>query len=204
MNDAPFRQVVSAWMASEAYRRLRVGSGMGEGQARDRSLPPQLKIVEGRAEDRYVTCVPLVPLKAAAGAFSEPQHVQDDAFEWVAVRSRHRLRPGMFVAQVVGRSMEPMIPDGSWCLFQSPVAGTRQGRVVLVQHRDIRDLETGGSYTVKRYQSEKESDGSGSWRHTEIQLLPENPEFAPLVLKDVPEDQLRVVAEFVEIIGGKQ
>ena len=27
MNDAPFQKVVTAWMASEAYRRLRISSG---------------------------------------------------------------------------------------------------------------------------------------------------------------------------------
>lgn len=61
----------------------------------------------------------------------------------------------MFVAQVVGRSMEPRISDGGWCLFESPVEGGRRGHVVLVQHRDIDDPETGGGYAVKRYESEK-------------------------------------------------
>lgn len=60
--------------------------------------------------ERYVTCIPLVPLKAAAGAFSDPQHIEDDGWEWTAVDTKHRLRPGMFVAQVVGKSMEPVIP----------------------------------------------------------------------------------------------
>jgi phage repressor protein C with HTH and peptisase S24 domain len=106
----------------------------------------------------------------------------------------------MFLAQVVGRSMEPRIPDGSWCLFQSPVEGDRQGRVVLVQHRDIDDPETGGSYTVKRYESEKEGDDSGSWRHTEIRLLPENPDFAPIVLREVNDDEFNVIAEVVEVL----
>ena len=32
--------------------------------------------------------------------------------------------------------MEPMIPDGAWCLFAAPVTGSRQGRVVLAQLRD--------------------------------------------------------------------
>jgi len=27
MNDAPFRDIVSTWMASEAYRRLRTDTG---------------------------------------------------------------------------------------------------------------------------------------------------------------------------------
>ena len=64
-----------------------------------------------------------------------PNLLQDDGFEWVAVKSHHRLRPGMFVAQVVGKSMEPAIPDGAYCLFRSPVEGTRQGKtVVMVTH----------------------------------------------------------------------
>jgi phage repressor protein C with HTH and peptisase S24 domain len=83
--------------------------------------------------------VPLVPLKAAAGAFSDLQHIEEDGLEWVELGSRRRLRPGMFVAQVVGRSMEPTIPDGSWCLFRGPVEGTRQGKTVLVQLRDATD-----------------------------------------------------------------
>jgi len=64
-------------------------------------------------------CCPLVPLKAAAGVFSDPQHIDDDNFEWVEVASKHRLGPGMFVGQVVGKSMEAVIPDGSYCLFAS-------------------------------------------------------------------------------------
>jgi type I restriction enzyme R subunit len=154
--------------------------------------------VTPREEDKYRTCVPLLTLKAAAGAFGDVQAVEPDG--WVEPNTKRRLRPGMFVAQVVGRSMEPRIPDGGWCLFQSPVEGSRQGRVVLVQHRDIHDPETGGSYTVKRYQSEKESDGGGSWRHTEIRLVPENPAFAPIILRNVRNDECRVIAEMVEVL----
>jgi hypothetical protein len=67
---------------------------------------------------------------------------------------------------------------------------------------DIHDPETGGSYTVKRYKSEKEGDGTGSWQHTEIRLLAENLEFDPLILKDAREDELHVVAELVEVLKG--
>jgi type I restriction enzyme R subunit len=154
--------------------------------------------VTPREEDKYRTCVPLLTLKAAAGAFGNVQAVEPDG--WVEPNTKRRLRPGMFVAQVVGRSMEPRIPDGGWCLFQSPVEGSRRGRVVLVQHRDIDDPETGGSYTVKRYESAKESDGAGSWRHTEIRLLPENPEFAPIILRDIRDDEIHVIAEVVEVL----
>jgi len=146
--------------------------------------------------------VPLVPLKAAAGAFGDPQHIEDDGFEWVAVESRHRLRPGMFVAQVVGKSMEPAIPDGAWCLFRAPVEGTRQGKTVLVQLRDATDPETSQRYTVKRYESEKAAKGD-SWRHERITLKPVNPEFEPIVLKGKDEGELQVIAECVEVLGGE-
>jgi phage repressor protein C with HTH and peptisase S24 domain len=39
----------------------------------------------------------------------------------------------MFVAQVVGRSMEPLIPDGSLCIFRHGVRGSRQGKRLLIE-----------------------------------------------------------------------
>ncbi|MFL5384460.1 MAG: helix-turn-helix transcriptional regulator [Longimicrobiaceae bacterium] len=158
-----------------------------------------LQLVQPRPEERYVSAVPLVPLKAAAGAFGDPQHVANDSWQWVALDTRHRLRPGMFVAQVVGRSMEPAIPDGAYCLFAAPVAGTRQGKTVLVQLRDEVDPETGQRYTLKRYHSDKTAR-NGSWRHVSITLSPLNPEFQPIVLTDVEEDTIRVIAELVEVL----
>jgi phage repressor protein C with HTH and peptisase S24 domain len=144
--------------------------------------------------------VPLVALKAAAGAFGDPQHVEDGEFEWVAVDARRKLRPGMFVAQVVGKSMEPAIPDGAFCLFSAPVTGTRAGKTVLVQLRNAVDPETGHQYTVKRYESEKAPDGD-SWKHTKVTLKPVNPRFEPIVLTDTNEDQVQVIAEFVEVVA---
>ncbi len=141
-----------------------------------------------------------MPLKAAAGAFGDPQHLNDEEFEWVAVQSRHHLRPGMFVARVEGRSMEPAIPDGAWCLFSAPVEGTRQGKTVLVQLRDEIDPETGERYTVKRYESEK-ARSDDAWRHTRITLKPLNPEFQPIVLAPDEGERLQVVAELVEVLG---
>jgi hypothetical protein len=108
------------------------------------------RIVEPRLEDRFNTCVPLYSLQAAAGAFSDAHDLIEGPSEWVEVETRHRLRDGMFVAQVVGKSMEPTIPDGSFCLFDRGVAGSRQGKIVLVELRGDIDPETGHRYTVKR------------------------------------------------------
>lgn len=176
-----------------------------EPPARGAELLP-FRRVQPRPGDRYKTCVPLVSLKAAAGGFGNAQAVETE--DWVEVKTSHRLRQGMFVAQVVGHSMEPRIPDGAWCLFAAPVTGSPQGRIVLVQHRDIHDPETGGSYTVKRYRNQKTLLGDkmgfdeGTRRHSVIYLEPLNPDYQPIVLKDVEEGEVRVVAEFVEVLGG--
>jgi SOS-response transcriptional repressor LexA len=161
---------------------------------------PMLTIVRPDPQERYRTCVPLVPLKAAAGVFGDPQHVPDEGLDWVAVQTRRRLRRGMFVARVEGRSMEPTIPDGALCLFSAPVEGTRQGKTVLVQLRDAVDPETGQRYTVKRYESEKAPAGD-SWRHTRITLKPLNPEFPAIALSPDEADRLQVVAELVEVLA---
>jgi len=156
--------------------------------------------VEPKLGEKYVSCVPLVALKLAAGAFSDPQQIEDDGFAWVAVETKHRLRRGMFVAQVVGKSMEPAIPDGAYCLFSAPVEGTRQGKTVLVQLRDATDPETGERYSVKRYESEKAAVEQ-SWRHTQITLKPVNPDFKPMQLGG-DEGEFQVIAELVEVLGA--
>lgn len=60
------------------------------------------------------------------------------------------------------------IPDGAICLLLGgeALAGTRQGRILLVALRDSVDPETGGRLTVKRYHSEKvfAADGGSSMR----------------------------------------
>lgn len=141
-------------------------------------------------------------LKVAAGAFSAAQSLEDEADHWVQLPEGFAAAPGLFVAQVIGESMNRRIPNGAWCLFRAAPAGSRQGKIVLVQHRDVTDPETGGSYTVKRYQSEKQGDGEG-WRHERITLMPmsSDPRFLPLVLVTRDEGAVRVVAEWVAVVG---
>jgi hypothetical protein len=162
----------------------------------------RLRKVDASPAERYVKCLPLVPHKAAAGAFGNPQHVEDDGFEWVSVDTRHRLRRGMFIAQVVGKSMEPTIPNGSYCLFASPVGGTRNSKIVLAHLRDTTDPETGQRYTVKRYRSEKVGESADGWQHAKITLEPANPAFEAIVLDGSVEGQVAVVAELVEVLGS--
>jgi phage repressor protein C with HTH and peptisase S24 domain len=114
--------------------------------------------------------VPVVSLKVAAGAFSAAQSLPDEVDHWVQLPEGLAAAPGLFVAQVIGESMSRRIPNGAWCLFRAAPTGSRQNKILLVQHRDVTDPETGGSYTVKRYQSEMQGDGEG-WRRERITLM---------------------------------
>jgi hypothetical protein len=161
----------------------------------------------------FENCVPLFELKAAAGLFSDEQQViaildgkenqRVDEFTWVALPDAFRPQRGLFIAQVIGESMNRRIPNGSWCLFRLNPAGSRQGKVVLVQHREISDAETGGHFTVKVYKSEKKINPDGTWSHTKITLSPDttSPGYAPIVLTDAEEKNLRVIAELVAVLG---
>ena len=197
-----FRRLAGYLNMRELRRRVRDDPSWFRGSVDGEETPrPGLRLVTPEPAERYAGCIPLVPLQAAAGAFGDPHTLPDEAeWEWVEVDTARPLRQGMFVAQVVGRSMEPRIPDGSYCLFESPVAGTRQGRTVLVQLKDSVDPETGQRFTVKRYRSEKTADAAG-WRHVRIVLEPTNPDFEPIELTAEDEDSVTVVAELVDVIG---
>ena len=114
------------------------------------------------------------------------------------------LKPGMFVTRVTGASMEPLIPDGSWCLFRPCPAGSREGRIVLVQLGTDGAGEHGGRFTVKKYHSELSTDlavTADGWRHARIQLLPVNPAFGPIAIAAEDAGDLMIVAELIEAMG---
>lgn len=142
----------------------------------------------------FVTHLPRYSLAVAAGKFLENQQVEEEG--WEEAPSDLRLTRELFVARIVGRSMEPKIPDGSLCVFRQGVTGSRQGRLVLVER-----LGGGANdrYTVKRYASDKIQLADGTWSHERILLMPVNPEFESWTL-DPEEDRFRIVAEFVRVL----
>jgi len=147
--------------------------------------------------------VPLISLQIAAGGFGQNYSLEEAAAEWVEVPDWVRLQPSMFVAQVIGESMNRRIPSGSWCLFKANPTGTREGKVVVAQHREIHDAESGGSYTIKLYSSSKVVSPDGSWHHTEIRLRPDSDrlEFKPIVILDNEDGEFRIVAEFLAVLA---
>ncbi len=107
----------------------------------------------------------------------------------------------MFVAKVVGVSMEPTIPSGSLCLFAPCPAGSRNGKLLLVQLNTHTDPVDGGRYTVKRYHSAKRVDEDG-WQHESIEFQPLNPDFEPIVVQAEDADDLRVLGKFFGVVEG--
>ncbi len=152
----------------------------------------------------FKNAVPLIELKFAAGHFSDVQSFDANDAEWVELPDLYRPQPGLFVAQVVGESMNRRIPNGSWCLFRANPQGTRAGKVVVAQHRAISDPETGGSYTVKIYASEKVQADDGGWLHTRVELSPDStdPGFKPIVFGPESADSVQVVAELIAVLDA--
>lgn len=150
-------------------------------------------IPEGTFEEGYV---PVYDLQAVATSFREQTKPQIKC--WKSMNGR-KVSKDMFIAKVVGKSMEPTIADGSWCLFRFERGGSRHG-VYLIESRQVTDPETGLAFTIKRYHSEKEDLGNDQWRHKRIVLSPDNKDFQDIVLENVSGEDFRVVAEFVSVL----
>jgi SOS-response transcriptional repressor LexA len=150
--------------------------------------------VEPVAVGKYTTHLPLYTLRAAAGRLGEDmESVEED---WVPVPEGVPAARDLFVAHVVGRSMEPHIPDGSLNLFRFRPVGSRQGKILLIERRGL--LDETARYTVKRYTSAKAYDeASEEWRHVSVRLEPLNPDFEPW---DVEPNDFAVVAEWLRVI----
>jgi phage repressor protein C with HTH and peptisase S24 domain len=138
----------------------------------------------------FRTHLPRYSLRAAAGRFLDNEEIVAEG--WVETPEDLRLTPDMFIAQIAGHSMEPLIPDGSLCVFRAGVTGTRVGRLVLAEDRQA------NAYAVKRYNSEK-AFTEEDWRHKEIRLESLNPGYPSWPL-DPDEEKYRILAEFVRVL----
>lgn len=138
----------------------------------------------------FRTHLPRYSLRAAAGRFLDNEEIEEE--DWVEAPEDLRLTPDMFIAHIAGQSMEPLIPDGSLCVFRAGVTGSRVGRLVLAEDREA------NAFAVKRYKSEKVSTEE-SWRHGRIRLESLNPGYPSWDL-DPDEEKYRILAEFVRVL----
>lgn len=139
----------------------------------------------------YRNAVPLYSLRAVAGKFGNFQQVEP--LGWVTPRSRTRPAQGLFVARVIGESMDLRIPAGAYCLFRAPPVPPFDEKIVVAQLRATSDPEHGGAYTIKAY---RESKRRGRVVSAELRPLSKSRQFPAI---PVTED-VTVVAELVEVL----
>jgi len=127
--------------------------------------------------------IPLYSIKAACGEFSDLNEVEREG--WVDI-SHASISPDpkrYFVVKAVGESMAPKINDGDLCVFEWYKGGSRNGEIVLTECNE-HDTDYKGSYTIKKYYSEKVTESDGSWRHTKVELRSINPEYGTISWKE--------------------
>jgi type III restriction enzyme len=151
------------------------------------------------ADEQFQTALPVYELAVKAGSWGrggDPAVVG-----WARVAWRP-LEAEMFVAKVVGRSMEPGIPAGAWGLFRSFPADGQLSPTSLDERRVVArlaskaDPET-GAYTLRRWKVTKIAAGG---EIQEVTLRPDNKAFQPLVIA-LADGDVWVVAEYLETIG---
>lgn len=145
--------------------------------------------------DPFENGVPLYSLKVAAGEFGDSQMVED--LDWVKPPDRYKDLNNLFACQVIGESMNKVIPNGSICLFRKYTGGSRNGKIVLVEHSEFIDTDYGSCYTVKEYHSKKRHEG-GEWEHESILLKPlsYNEDYNTIKLTNDGEGNFRVIGTF--------
>jgi SOS-response transcriptional repressor LexA len=149
--------------------------------------------VEPVPVQHFRTHLPLYSLRAAAGGLGD--EMESAVEDWVPAPEGMQLSPDLFVGHVTGRSMEPRIPDGSLNLFRLHPAGSRQGKILLIERFGVLDETT--RYTIKRYTSRKVYRTEDEWQHESVRLEPLNPEFEAW---EVDPEGFAVVAEWLRVI----
>lgn len=171
-------QVPDYWSADADAPRLRRG---------------HLKLmVRGEAAPEGYVAVPVVSLKAAAGAFSRGQNPQE--LGCYHLPEQEAKRPGLFVAQVLGDSMDRVVPPESWCLWQhlgaEGVAPPSPGERLIARRQGGADLEL-GEFTFKRW--------SRAGAEERLEPMSTNPAHQPIVLD--PYEPVHFVARLVKVVG---
>jgi hypothetical protein len=150
-------------------------------------------------EKELLNPIPLYNFYAAAGTFTEMQSEKD--FSLIEGSEKSNLNSDYFACKIVGESMNRIIPNGSICLFKANPAGSRNGKIVLVENMDIQDQDFNSAFTIKTYSSEKVFSGE-SWRHESIVLRPNSVDdsYEDIIINEESASGMRVVGEFIEIL----
>jgi superfamily II DNA or RNA helicase/HKD family nuclease/SOS-response transcriptional repressor LexA len=152
-------------------------------------------------EQNLVNTIPLYNFHAAAGSFSRLQSEKD--FAYISVEEKYTLNDEYFACKVIGESMNKRISNGSICIFKKYTGGSRNGKIMLIENRDIHDLDFNSAFTVKTYSSQKTITEEG-WQHTAIVLKPNSfdDSYNDIVLDEASVAGMKVIGEFICVRNG--
>lgn len=139
--------------------------------------------------------VEVTTLRAAAARVGRAGR-SPEILGWVDLGRPSAPPPGLFVAEVVGQSMEPRIPGGSLCLFGPAGPPPHGKRIFLVSVGSNVDDDASASFFLKRITAIRRLGGG----RRRITLESINPTVKPLSIETYADDDLRVVAELQSVL----
>lgn len=136
-------------------------------------INPQLNIIKFEEEIVGKNIIPVYTIRAACGKFLYNDDV--DVLGWIdADEYNLRYDKNYYIVQAVGDSMEPIITGGDYCLFEAK-RKCEDGDIILAEIPD-RDMDYGGSYTIKKYKRTK-AVVDGIEQRVSATLIPLNKEY---------------------------
>ncbi len=129
--------------------------------------------------------LPLYSLAAACGKFSEGQNPEQMGWVSCSIKGVRLNKLTHFVMKALGRSMEPRIHDGDYCVFTREQA--QDGDIVLVQQTQY-DEDYGGCYTIKKIK-------------TPFELIPLNvKEYKPIRPSPSRRNEYKIIGKFCDVV----
>ena len=149
-------------------------------------------------EEKLKNPIPLYNFYAAAGTFSAMQSEKEYTLIEGPVKSSGK---GYFACKIIGESMNRVIPNESICLFKPYDGGSRNGKIVLIEYRDIQDPDFNSAFTIKTYTSEK-SVLEESWGHVSIVLKPNSfdSSYKDIIIMNENAEEFRIIGEFIRVL----
>lgn len=149
-------------------------------------------------EEELRNPIPLYDFYAAAGTFSEIQSGKDYT---LIEGPENSSNSDYFACRIIGESMNRVIPNGSICLFKPYTGGSRNGKILLIENRDLQDPDFNSAFTIKTYSSEKIVT-EDNWEHTSIVLRPNSydSDYQDIIITEQNAPEMRVIGEFIQIL----
>lgn len=149
-------------------------------------------------EEVLLNPIPLYDFYAAAGSFSE---IQSEKNYKLIEGPENISNSDYFACRIIGESMNRVIPNGSICLFKPYTGGSRNGKILLIENRDLQDPDFNSAFTIKTYSSQK-IVSEDNWEHTSIVLRPNSydSDYQDIVITEQNAPEMRVIGEFIKIL----